>query len=462
MLHPAFLRRRSSPDGRLPGGREFYGSGHGQITGAARSCVYIPTSYGIKAVFSLGIFMRITRILSLLATAFFVPAIASAQSTMPRPLPAEILADAPDKMKADWLRAHIVAQGKVAGGMSFAFPKGFYRSRLILLGESHGVAAPQGLDLELLTHLNQRIGLVYYLAEIDPVQADYFNRYLETGDEVLLKRVFDHWTNSGAQWGNRAFEDKVRAIRSLNATLPAARRIRFVGIDSVQDWRLVGEWIAGPGEPPAGILAAKAANDRASAALTALGEKPGHVAAELRATLADISAGQQRETVIFNNYARAVRGGKLGNRPAYGLWGLYHVMQAGVNKTQPFAARVAASDLPAASKIASIALLSLDSAVQIPVPFPDGVKRLRLTNFNIDGPFVMVKGAATLRAASEPATITLFDTGARGSPIAATDFGQITTSVGQGFVPDDPGPQARRLVQYVGVFRDSDWAAPRE
>lgn len=402
------------------------------------------------------------RILSFAAAALVLPGSALAQPTMPKPLPAEILADAPDKAKADWLRAHIVAQGKVTGGITFTFPGTFYRNRLILLGESHGVAAPQGLDLELLTHLNQRIGLVDYLAEIDPVQADYFNRYLETGDEALLKRVFDYWTKSGAQWGNRAFEDKVRAIRRLNATLPASRRIRFTGIDSVQDWGLVAEWIAGSGDQAIPAFAAKAASDRASAALAGLGDKPGDVAAELRATLVDIAAGQDRETVIFNNYKRAVRGGKLGNRPAYGLWGLYHVMQAGVNKTQPFAARVAASRLSAAGKTASIALLSLDSAVQIPVPFPDGVKRLRMTNFNIDGPFVMVKGAATLRAASEPATITLFDTGARGSPIAATDFGQITTSVGQSFVPDDNGPGARRMVQYVGAFRNSDWATPRE
>lgn len=402
------------------------------------------------------------RILSFAAAALILPGSALAQPTMPKPLPAEILADAPDKAKADWLRGHIVAQGKVTGGITFTFPKAFYRNRLILLGESHGVAAPQGLDLELLTHLNQRIGLVDYLAEIDPVQADYFNRYLETGDEALLKRVFDYWTKSGAQWGNRAFEDKVRAIRRLNATLPASRRIRFTGIDSVQDWGLVAEWIAGSGGQSAGAFAAKAASDRASAALAALGDKPGDVAAELRATLADIAAAQDRETVIFNNYRRAVQSGKLGNRPAYGLWGLYHVMQAGVNNTQPFAARVAASRLPAAGKTASIALLSLDSAVQIPVPFPDGVKRLRMTNFNIDGPFVMVKGAATLRAASAPATITLFDTGARGSPIAATDFGQITTSVGQSFVPDYNGPGPRRLVQYVGAFRNSDWAAPRE
>ena len=406
--------------------------------------------------------MRTTRILSLFAAASILPASASAQPAMPQPLSAEILADAPDKPEADWLRAHIVAQGKVTGGITFTFPNAFYRNRLILLGESHGAAAPQKLDLELLTHLNQRIGLVDYLAEIDPVQADYFNRYLETGNEALLKRVFDHWTKSGAQWGNRAFEDKVRAIRRLNATLPAARRIRFVGIDSVQDWKLVAEWIAGSRDQPAGAFAAKAASDRASAALAALGDRSGDVAVELRATLADIAAGQNRETVIFNNYARAVRGGKLGNRPAYGLWGLFHVMQAGVNKTQPFATLVAASDLPAAGKTASIAMFSLDSAVQIPVPFPDGVKRLRLTNFNIDGPFVMVKGAATLRAASEPATVTLFDTGARGSPIAATDFGQITTSVGQSFVPDEPGPRAHRLMQYVGVFRDSDWAPPRE
>ena len=79
-----------------------------------------------------------------------------------------------------------------------------------------------------------------------------------------------------------------------------------------------------------------------------------------------------------------------------------------------------------------------------------------------DGPFVMVKGAATLRAASKPNMVRIFAMGAAGTPFTGADFSQVTTSVGQSFVPDETGPNAPRMAQYLGVFANSDWAAPRE
>ena len=387
---------------------------------------------------------------------------AAAQRGMPKPLPPEALVDAAEPAQAAWLEKNIVAEGPIAGGIAFRFPADFYRSKLILLGESHGFAAPQVVDLELLTHLNRRIGLRDYVAEVDPVQADYLNRYLATGDEALLSRVFDFWTTGGAQWGNRNFADKIRGIRRLNQTLPADRRIRLLGVDAIQDWKLAAEWIGNGDAATVTRLTAAAKEERAKAYRTALADRSGAVARQLAATLDDAVAGKGRETIIFDSYARAVRGDLLGNRPAYGLWGMYHVMQGGINKTQPFAARVAASDLPAAKAMTSIALLALDSAVQIPAPLPTGVRRMRLTNFNIDGPYVMVKGAATLLAASRPNTVRIFALGAKDTPFTGASFSQVTTSVGQSFVPDDVTPAARRMAQYVGTFSNSDWAAPRE
>ena len=169
-----------------------------------------------------------------------------------------------------------------------------------------------------------------------------------------------------------------------------------------------------------------------------------------------------REAVIFDTYAKAVTSGELGERPAYGLWGLFHVIQGGVNNAQPFAARVVNSDLPTAHKVVSLAILSLDSAVQIPAPTPAGVQRMRLDSFNIDGPFVKVKGSATLREASTPNAIVLFDLDAQGTPFTSGgDFTDIRTSVGQSFVIDQPDRPAASFIQYIGVFRNSDWAPPR-
>lgn len=406
--------------------------------------------------------MRIVVTIAAVVAALSTSAASAQLGGMPKPLPPEALVDTPEPAKAAWLDRNVVAEGPITGGIAFRFPDSFYKSRLILLGESHGVAAPQVVDLELLTHLNQRIRLRDYVAEVDPIQADLLNRYIETGDEALLARVFDFWTKGGAQWGNRAFEDKVRGIRGLNATLRADRRIRLLGIDAIQDWSLAAEWIADGDAEKAKALSALSKDDRARGLRTALGERSGTVAGQLRAALDDAIAGKGRETIIFDSYVRAVRGPLLGNRPAYGLWGMYHVMQGGINRTRPFAARVVASDLPAAKATTTIALLALDSAVQIPAPLPTGLRRLRLTNFNIDGPFVMVKGAATLRAASKPNMVRIFAMGAAGTPFTGADFSQVTTSVGQSFVPDETGPNAPRMAQYLGVFANSDWAAPRE
>jgi hypothetical protein len=383
----------------------------------------------------------------------------------PQPLPAEVLADAPDAAKVDFLRRHVVASGPVTGGLTFDFPPSFYGNKLFLLGESHGVAAPQVLDLELLTLLNARIGLTDYLAEVDPVQGARLNQYLDTGDEAVLDRVFDYWTQSGAQWGNTAFEAKIRGIRALNQTLPENRRIHILGIDAVQDWPLLTAWLGEQGVPvdAAALTAATTNAARATVVLAGLTGAPASpVMTRLRGTLTAMTAGGGRESVIFDTYSKAVTGGELGGRPAYGLWGIFHVIQGGVNHARPFAARVAASDLPAAHRMVSLAILSLDSAVQIPVPTANGVQRMRLDNFNIDGPFVKVKGSATLRAATTPNTLTLFDPGAEGTPfISGGDFTDIRTSIGQDFVMDDPALPTAALVQYVGVFRNSDWAPPR-
>lgn len=394
---------------------------------------------------------------------------APALAQMPPPLPTEALVDRADQAKAEWLRANIVADGPVAGGLSFDFPEDFYRQKLILLGESHGVAAPQILDLELLTHLNARIGLTDYLAEVDPVQGAMLNRYLETGDEAVLDRVFDYWSESGAQWGNAAFEAKVRGVRAFNQTLPAERHVRFLGIDAIQDWPLFARWIEDEGGTVDAAAIVAAAADRANPepladlALAAVASIPAQtpLTARLTGVLGDLRAKAGREATIFNTYGRAVTSGELGDRPAYGLWGVYHVMQSGVNQTRPFAMRVKESDLPAADAMASLIVLSLDSWVQIPAPTPQGLQRMRLDMLNIDGPYVMVQGAATLRAASEPGRITLFDPRAAGSPLDGGDFMNIQSSM-QRFALDQPAAPIDAYVQYVGVFRGSDWAAPRE
>lgn len=398
--------------------------------------------------------------LALSSTLAGAPAIAQGP---PPNLPADALVDRVDPARAEFLRRNVVVDGPVTGGLSFSFPADFYDGRLFLLGESHGSAAPQVLDLELFSHLNERIGLVDYVAEIDPVQADVLNRYLASGDEAMLDRVFDHW-NRGSQWANTAYEDKMRGLRELHRSLPAGRRIRLHGLDAIQDWSLLADELAtrGVAIDRDALLATRATDARARLAADALRAADPQPDAYLLAALERQAAGADREATIFGNYRELVTSGVLGERPAYGLWGTWHVLQAPANGARPWAARVRDSTLPASGRMRTIVLHSLDSAVQFPVQLPEGPARVRFADANVDGPVVKLDGSATLRDASAARRIRVFRIDGGGTPYAAgQELVALRSSMDRGLQPD-PGIPTTGFTQYVGVFRDSDWAPPRE
>ncbi len=386
---------------------------------------------------------------------------ASAVAQVPAPAPVQTAAASEaDPAKVAWLRAHEIGSGPVAGPLALRLPEALLHARLILLGESHGSAAPQVVDLALLTELNRRTGLRDYVAEVDPVQAITLNRYLDTGDEAALVRVFSAWKDV-AQWGNTAFMGKVRGVRSLNLRLPADRRVHFIGLDAVQDWPLLLDWLEANGAPVDRSAITSDTKDSVAAATAATWldgavRAPAFTRERLR-TLLSLTAGKAgREKTLFESYAQAVRSGELGDRQAYGLWGLFHVMQAGISGAKPFAMQVRGSTLPAAASMASIVILSLDSAVMIP-----GKTATRMTTLNVDGPFVVAAGAQTLRAASRRDAVVLWRLDAPGSPYrSGADLVTVETKLGQSFKPTDPALPSTAYAQYAGVFRGSDWAPP--
>jgi len=393
-----------------------------------------------------------------------VPAHSAIAQGPPPHLPAEVLSEPVNDARVQYLTDNVVAQGPVTGGLVFDFPDDFYAGKLFLLGESHGSAAPQVLDLELLTLLNLRIGLTDYVAEIDPVQAAYLNDYLDSGDEVVLDRVFDLW-NSGSQWANLAFEKKVRGIRALNLSLPAEQRIRLHGLDAIQDWPLLVQALQARGVTidAEALQGARGAKARASIAADAL-HTAGAEASDryLLAALRRQADGEDREATIFANYAYLVGTGPLLDRPAYGLWGLMHVLQHPVNDTASWASRVRASGLTSADGVRSIAMYALDSAAQFPVPLPTGVAWVRFTESNVDGPVVKLSGSTNLRAASTPQRIMIFALDREQSPYrAGQELVTLASSIDRGITPAPKVPTTD-FVQYVGVYRDSDWGVPRE
>ena len=376
------------------------------------------------------------------------------------------------------------------------FDKAFYSNQLFLLGESHGYQKPQQVDLALLKHLNKCVGVRYYIAEVDPTKAYYLNKYLQNGQDSLLRLVFGSWVAETMQWANQDFYRKIQAIRTYNLALPAQKRIRFVGIDAVQDRPLLARQLreltgsqatdSGPFRPDQPRL------DSLVTYLTAIPKKPDSLAArvainwlariknrpaayrnvpvqlmnELTASLTGLSYRKtirRREPTLFANFRDAVARLNLGREKMYGFWGLFHVWQNAPEKSgKPFAALVNESDLPMRGKVVSLVCRYVDSYSMIPTqylpPFwqDKGKTYSRVSQFNDNGEMMKVGGIDSLVAQSRPNTVTLFK-------LPGTLTGQQPIKMTYSpFMPAeqrmtyDPNRPTTDYFQYVVLIRNSE------
>lgn len=375
------------------------------------------------------------------------------------------------------------------------FDDAFYQNQLFLLGESHGFQKVQDVDFALLKHLNQRVGVRYYVAEVDMSKAYFLNQYLETGNDSTLMRVFRSWIKETAQWANRDFFRKIQRIRTLNQTLPAGQQIRFLGLDRIQDRALVanhlGELLADRKLP----VSARLLTDSLRIRLTT--KTPDSLRADLaEKLLTDIDANaatykktlgattitelrhllqnvaylktlRSREKTIVANFQTLYKTMNLQTEKLYGLWGFFHVLQAPLpDGAKSFAAMLRESDLPVRGKIVSLACSYVGSRMMVPTAFlppfwqEKGKTYSWVDKFNNDGPMMMTEGIETLKAATQPNTITLIK-------LAGSETGTQPIRVSYSlFMPKeqqmtfDLARPATDYYQYVVLIRNSDATEP--
>jgi hypothetical protein len=375
------------------------------------------------------------------------------------------------------------------------FDRAFYQNKVFLLGESHGVQRLQEVDFALLRHLNQHAGVRRYLAEVDCAKAYYLNQYLHTGDEGTLDRVFASWVREQAQWGNADFRAKIVRIRHLNQTLPASRRIEFIGIDGVQDFALLADYLRdlrATGRPLPLALATgldsvqatlrtqpgqaaglalrlqQALAQAAPAARRALGSQ---AYAEVQHALTNVGYARTlpgREQQLFANYQAALPLWHLTHEKLYGLWGLGHVPQQKGLNFNSLAAYIRHSNLPGHDKIASI--LSTYSGCQmlmpsasLPAPWRTPGQLFSVVDkFNHDGPLVRLQGLEELKARTQPGSTTLVRLDAPGT---AAHRLSVQLSYAPGLPASqqmqfDPAQPATAYVQYLLLVRDSGAVQP--
>lgn len=375
------------------------------------------------------------------------------------------------------------------------FDDAFYQNQLFLLGESHGFQKVQDVDFALLKHLNQRVGVRYYVAEVDMSKAYFLNQYLQTGNDSTLMRVFRSWIKETAQWANRDFFRKIQRIRTLNQTLPVGRQIRFLGLDRIQDRALVAdhlsELLTGKKLPatarfltdslrnrlvtktPDSLradLAGKLLTDMDANAATYKKTLGATTITELRHLLQNIvylKTSRNREKTIFTNFQTIYKALDLQTEKLYGLWGFFHILQAPLpDNAKSFAALLRESDLPVRDKIVSLSCSYVGSKMMVPTAFlppfwqEQGKTYSRVDKFNNDGPMMITDGVEALKTATQPGTSTVFK-------LIGSEAGTQPIRVNYSpFMPKeqqmvfDPARPATDYYQYVVLIRNSDATEP--
>lgn len=227
-----------------------------------------------------------------------------------------------ERLGSEPYRAHLAANQKVlaleAADAGFELRAEDLDAKYILLGEMHGFAVPQRLDLALVTHLQNAGPPRWYLAEMTPAEAIAVNEYIGGGDHAPVRAVFDQFAQMGLQWANNEFFEKLTRLRQLNARWPGAQQVRFIGIDRDREGDAASAF--------AGVERLQAD----------LGD-PGS-ALDINLRLQAVSAaGDDRYPVMWARLTELAALPNFENARFMGLWGLGHTSEARINASTPLA-----------------------------------------------------------------------------------------------------------------------------
>lgn len=96
-------------------------------------------------------------------------------------------------------------------------------------GETHGFALNFDLRFDFLVYFHRKANVRYLLIETSPSQATVMNHFIETGEEVWLRKMFAACKGTYA-WTRDAY-DYLKRVRQFNQGLPKTERIQCIGVD---------------------------------------------------------------------------------------------------------------------------------------------------------------------------------------------------------------------------------------
>lgn len=118
--------------------------------------------------------------------------------------------------------------------IDFHFPKTDFN--IIGFGAYHGSAKTYDAEIRLLYSLKKQNALDYYIPETNFSQAYFFQRYLETGDEELLKELVLAFQTIVSQEGTIETFEHWKNLRQLSLSY-AHHPIKVMGIDVINEYK---------------------------------------------------------------------------------------------------------------------------------------------------------------------------------------------------------------------------------
>jgi hypothetical protein len=263
--------------------------------------------------------------------------------------------------------------------------------------------------------------------------------------------------------------------RGFTSSFLQGEKFRFIGIDKIQDWRLVTDLVNQVSRVDPGLSQLEFNKetilsqliDRISYldSLELADSSQVWLVKQLQDNISFFRQKHPREEVMFENFERNFRHYGLDNVRSYGFFGLYHVFQYEVNGEKPLAALIRSSSLGLEDKIISINFMMTDSKMvmksnTLPMFLQDDGPYTQM-GLSSDNVFVMyIYGIQDFKRMTPPYHKSLIKLNGTDSPYSKTMRLNKTIQllpVTDVFKMTEEG---REYVQYTVFVRNSDWAEP--
>ncbi len=328
---------------------------------------------------------------------------------------------------------------------SYAFPQ--TDVNVIGFGAYHGSAKTEDAEILLIQSLLKTSNLRYYFPETDASIAHYFNEYLTSGDETLLKKLVETYGTRVPQERTVEVFNKWKKLKAINDVLPKKKKITVLGADPIVTYQYTYKHLLSLIKDRSNWASARTLFNTVAKDTTDFSPYYNSYAkGELKSFVADYEANTKkydalikdkamfgyligtlkvsfgdykREKEIFSNYRKLSKMYNLNDKVQFFRYGFFHLLKAKEGKYETFFSMLIANGIYPKDKIAAITGYLTASEVIWKDNYDDNGNYVSSENegdFGIgDSPDEYFKGIENLKAHSL-GDLTIFRLNVKGSP----------------------------------------------